>query len=119
MIGKKPSWWRKYIPGKRALTVVGGLAVAGLGKLAQNYIMDGSNSQQTAPPPRPKPRPTPNQKPKPRGDPCKQIMCSKGIANRKGYLKWSVKGGHPDKGGSTSVFQDVNNCQMRGKFCTR
>ena len=133
MIGKKPSWWKRYIPGKKTVTVVGGLALAGLGKLAHNYVNSSqSEPQQSRPqqPPRPQPRPQskPQSKPKPkprpppprpRGDPCQAVMCPKGIASRRDYLKWAARGGHPDKGGSTAIFQSVNNCQSDGRFCKR
>ncbi len=48
---------------------------------------------------------------------CDEIMCQNKIYNRKGYLKWSQKGGHPDKGGRTAVFQDVLNCVARENYC--
>lgn len=39
------------------------------------------------------------------------------IYNKKDYLKWAVSGGHPDKGGDTGLFQDVNNCVENNQFC--
>ena len=42
--------------------------------------------------------------------PCKTLLASKGIASKKEFHKWSVRGGHPDKGGNQSIFQDVSNC---------
>jgi hypothetical protein len=48
---------------------------------------------------------------------CDQLMCSKGIRDRRGFHNWSRYGGHPDKGGDTNTFQQVNNCQMAKNFC--
>ena len=36
---------------------------------------------------------------------CRTAMCKKSIYNRKDFLKWALKGGHPNKGGSTALFQ--------------
>jgi hypothetical protein len=114
LLGKRPSWMKKFIPGKRA-AVVGGLVLAGLGKMAadrgrQERLDEAQHQRYNKPPPAPS---------QPTRDPCSAVMCPKGIASRRDYLKWAAKGGHPDKGGSTSTFQAVNNCQSTGKFCKR
>lgn len=49
---------------------------------------------------------------------CQKIMCSKDIKTKKDYHKWAVRGGHPDKGGSTAVFQDVQNCVDANNYCS-
>ena len=123
LLGKRPSWMKKFIPGKRA-AVVGGLVLAGLGKMAadcgRQERLDEAQRRQSGytggggtHPRYNKPPPAPSQ---PTRDPCSAVMCPKGIASRRDYLKWAAKGGHPDKGGSTSTFQAVNNCQSKGKF---
>ena len=114
LLGKRPSWMKKFIPGKRA-AVVGGLVLAGLGKMVadrgrQERLDEAQHPRYNKPPPAPS---------QPTRDPCSAVMCPKGIASRRDYLKWASKGGHPDKGGSTSTFQAVNNCQSTGKFCKR
>jgi hypothetical protein len=42
---------------------------------------------------------------------CKNtILGPKGIVDKKSFWKWSVKGGHPDKGGNEDIFKDVSAC---------
>ena len=48
---------------------------------------------------------------------CKTEMCKKDIYNRKEFLKWAVKGGHPNKGGSTKIFQVLSACADKQIFC--
>ena len=118
LLGKRPSWMNKFIPGKRA-AVVGGLVLAGLGKMATDRGRQEAQHRNTGGggthPRYNKPPPAPSQ---PTRDPCSAVMCPKKISSRRDYLKWARRN-HPDKGGSTSTFQDVNNCQSAGKFCKR
>ena len=122
MLGKKASWLKKMIPGKRTAAIAGTLLLAGLGKMAadrgaRERVEHARAQQQSgARPSSSAPRPPP---PAPKADPCSAVMCPKGIRTRKDYLRWSARGGHPDKGGSTAAFQSVNNCQSEGKFCKR
>lgn len=47
---------------------------------------------------------------------CKNILNSYGINDRKSFHRWSVTGGHPDKGGDYLIFQEVSSCNdMFGK----
>ena len=48
---------------------------------------------------------------------CNVLMCGNKIYNRSDYRKWGARGGHPDKGGKTAVFQDVLNCIDKEKYC--
>jgi len=48
---------------------------------------------------------------------CDEIMCENKIYNKKDWKFWSVRGGHPDKGGDTADFQDVLNCIQKEKYC--
>ena len=41
---------------------------------------------------------------------CRQLLFDNNIFNKKDFLKWSVKGGHPDKGGNYKKFQEVSSC---------
>lgn len=51
------------------------------------------------------------------GNDCEKLMCSKGIKDKKGFLKWAAHGGHPDKGGSEEVFKKVHPCYEKRQFC--
>ena len=43
-------------------------------------------------------------------DECRKILFNNNIFNKKDFLKWSLKGGHPDKGGDYRLFQEVSSC---------
>ena len=45
-----------------------------------------------------------------RCDQCRQILFDNNIFEKKDFLKWSVRGGHPDKGGDYKKFQEVSSC---------
>ena len=51
------------------------------------------------------------------GNDCEKLMCNKGIKDKKGFLKWAARGGHPDKGGSEEVFKKVHPCYEKKQFC--
>lgn len=50
-------------------------------------------------------------------DECQEIMCDRGLRNRRDFIKWGARGGHPDKGGDTALFQDALNCKESGQYC--
>ncbi len=50
---------------------------------------------------------------------CTNLMCSNDIFNKHDFRKWAVKGGHPDKGGSTARFQNVLNCIHKELYCKK
>lgn len=53
---------------------------------------------------------------KPKSIRCPELMKKLDIYNKKQFRKWAVKGGHPDKGGAKSLFQQVNNCVEGGIY---
>ena len=42
--------------------------------------------------------------------PCESLLRELNIKNKKDFHKWARDGGHPDKGGSTILFQNVKYC---------
>jgi hypothetical protein len=49
---------------------------------------------------------------------CQKIMCAQHIRDKKDFLRWA-KINHPDKGGSTSLFQSVYPCYDNKSFCSK
>ena len=41
---------------------------------------------------------------------CVLFLKSMGIKTKKDFWKWGLRGGHPDKGGETLLFQQVSHC---------
>jgi len=48
---------------------------------------------------------------------CQKELCKLGITNDKTFRKWSVKGGHPDKGGDGKYYAKVSDCRDKKKLC--
>ena len=111
--GKKKWSMRSMLPGKNSmaamstLLAVGGGAAAAYGQVGKSSSPDYSAGLNGM---------TGNLSG--RMNQCDQLMCREGIKDRRGFHKWAARGGHPDKGGSTSKFQEVNNCQMSGSYCS-
>ena len=49
---------------------------------------------------------------------CQRLMCARGIRTRKDFLRWALKGGHPNKGGNTKMFASISDCNDKGYYCT-
>lgn len=47
---------------------------------------------------------------------CNKNLCDFDIKTKRDFLKWALKN-HPDKGGNTALFQEINNCVEAGHFC--
>tara|TARA_B110000977_G_C11085638_1_gene494586 strand:+ start:2056 stop:2286 length:231 start_codon:yes stop_codon:yes gene_type:complete len=44
-------------------------------------------------------------------------MCKHNITNKKDFLQWALKGGHPNKGGTTKTFAMLSNCNDMKYYC--
>ena len=44
-------------------------------------------------------------------------MCKHNIKSKKDFLKWAVKGGHPNKGGNTETFARMSTCNDNKIYC--
>ena len=51
-------------------------------------------------------------------DSCNDILCPKNIRTKKDYRRWALKN-HPDKGGDTSTFQNVQDCINKERYCDK
>lgn len=110
MVGK--SWsMSKYLPGKKTLAA-GATLLAGVGAVGAAMSGGGGAPDYSAGLQGMKAGVSGK-----RMTECDRVMCHEGIRTRGQYKRWAARGGHPDKGGSTSKFQQVNNCQMSGQFC--
>ena len=49
---------------------------------------------------------------------CQKIMCAQHIRDKKDFLRWA-KINHPDKGGSTALFQSVYPCYDSKSYCSK
>ena len=48
---------------------------------------------------------------------CVNTMCNYNIFNKKDFLLWALKGGHPNKGGSTNLFATISDCNDKKVYC--
>jgi hypothetical protein len=49
---------------------------------------------------------------------CLDVLKEHNIETVRDFNKWALKGGHPDKGGDTAIFQEVSDCvdkRLKGK----
>lgn len=78
------------------------------------YMFGRSGTQTRAPPPPPRAEPA---RPVKQVVPCSELLRQKGILvagdsprdTKKKFLKWAIEN-HPDKGGDTTIFQEVSDC---------
>jgi len=49
---------------------------------------------------------------------CNDILCPKNIRDKKDYRRWALRN-HPDKGGDTLTFQNVQDCVNKEKYCDK
>jgi hypothetical protein len=48
---------------------------------------------------------------------CEKLMCDAKLKNRQDWRLWSLRGGHPDKGGSTEPFKMFSICVESQEYC--
>jgi hypothetical protein len=66
-------------------------------------------------------QPKPETPPEDKSKNCVLFLKSMGIKTKRDFNKWGLRGGHPDKGGETLLFQQVSNCVdkiIKGKGMT-